>query len=228
MLFNVAGLIPEARYIESPVSKRRARLLQTVWQRCHRYYRGEMLVAAEWQFFRLRPENFPTVRIAGAVPIVARFLGEDVLRSIVSALREHKENPAAQLRLIEAVFTAPADDFWSSHYQFAGDSNVSLRVLIGKQRVRDIVLNSVIPVCLLYADCFRDNEVRAAALGLFRYARSLHDNFILRSLQAQLLKNKLRIDSAMLEQGAVQLYKNYCTEERCSACRIGRIVFRKR
>src|SRR6266478_6915350 len=90
LLLNVAGLVPEPRYINDASSSRRARLLRRVWKKCRKHYRREVMVAAEWQFFRLRPGNFPTIRIAGAVQLAARFLGEDVLKSIIAAVKDRK------------------------------------------------------------------------------------------------------------------------------------------
>jgi len=44
-------------------------------------------------------------------------------------------------------------------------------------------------------------------------------------MESQLLQGKLRADSAMVQQGLLQLYKFYCMEERCTECAVGKVVF---
>ena len=100
-----------------------------------------------------------------------------------------------------------------------------LTTLIGKSRSDDILLNVVVPICLLYARLFKDKEVRQGTLKMFELCPSVSDNSITRTINSQLVKGKLKLASAKLQQGAIQLYKCYCTQERCPECAVGSLVF---
>jgi len=53
----------------------------------------------------------------------------------------------------------------------------------------------------------------------------LESNFITRRMEKQLLKKKLRLRSAYQQQGIIQLYKRYCSADRCNDCEIGKMIF---
>ena len=226
MLLNVAGLIPLIKEIPDRDGKKRARKLRDIWKLCRNHYHRDILHQAEWQFFRLRPENFPTVRLAGAARLIGLFLQENVLKSIIHIIKDRTIDVRKRCVMLEEMFIVRADEFWSSHYQLKERAKRKLQNLIGAERAHDIIINVVVPVCLLYARLFKDKEVRRGILKIFNEAKRSNDNFITRTIERQLLKNKLDLDSALLEQGAIQLYKQYCVQERCSECAIGKTVFR--
>jgi hypothetical protein len=97
--------------------------------------------------------------------------------------------------------------------------------LIGLERVQDIILNTVIPVTLLYARVFKDPAVRKHVLELYESFPAVESNSILRTMSTQLLKLHIPLKTAFLQQGTIQLYKFYCTEGRCGECEIGGGIF---
>jgi hypothetical protein len=220
-LFGVAGLLPTRKLPDDYVAT-----LQTDWGKLRTYYHGESLNESEWQFFRLRPENFPTVRIAGAAQIIPKLLSKNFFRTIVQSVKDVGRKRQEVYRSLVAAFTVrEVAGFWSTHYTIDEESPARVSTLIGKNRATEIVLNVVIPICLLYARIFKDKEVRRGTLKVFSECPAASDNAITRRIDDQLLRGRLKLDSAMLQQGALQLYKRYCTEKRCGECAVGREVF---
>ncbi|MGH2567723.1 MAG: hypothetical protein ACRDGA_05245, partial [Bacteroidota bacterium] len=84
----------------------------------------------------------------------------------------------------------------------------------------------VLPIALLYARTFKDKNVRAGAIQLHQFLPPLSENSITRLMAKQLLKGKIALDSVGAQQGVIQLYKFYCTEERCAECEVGKVVFK--
>jgi hypothetical protein len=78
---------------------------------------------------------------------------------------------------------------------------------------------------LLYARVFKKKEVRKNALILFESIKSKKRNTILNVVEEQLVRKKIKLDSASLYQGAIQLYKFYCIDERCKECEVGKLTF---
>jgi hypothetical protein len=70
ILFNVAGILPTGKTITDKEGCIKMLSMKKVWKSCMMNYSGDIMNKAEWQFFRLRPKNLPTVRIAGASLII--------------------------------------------------------------------------------------------------------------------------------------------------------------
>ena len=225
MIFGVAGLLPPTRAIVEAASRKRVRELRSLWKDLRKYYRGEMLAPAEWQFFRLRPENFPTVRLAGGSQIIMRLFKKDFFKTIIQTTKNEDLTSKQKLDSLEALLTVSADDFWSTHYRFEEKAQTHLKKLVGKNRADEIILNTFIPICLLYARIFKDKNVRRGVLTMFEESSPQSENAVIRIMKNQLVRGKVQLDSAMLQQGALQLYKFYCVEEQCKECAIGKEVF---
>lgn len=224
ILFGAAGLLPSPRTLNERESRCYVRRLRREWKEFKRAYHGEVLDPAAWQFFRLRPENFPTRRIAAAARVALRLRTSGMFRAVISTVRDACREPARSFGELEAMMTIPADGVWKDHYRFEERSPHVTGTLIGRQRAGDIVLNVLLPISFLYARIFKIREVRDGAMALYRSARHVPDNSITRIMESQLLKKRISLDSPLFQQGALQLYKMYCVEERCGECAIGRAL----
>ena len=224
ILFSIAGLLPSGA-IAGRSSAKRVKQLRKLWRPFHRCYRNTMLTGAEWQFFRLRPENFPTLRIAGAARLIVKMIETGFFKSMIQTMKLPEMGRGKKFRSLEQLLCIPADRFWSSHYRFGEKAKSRIKTLIGRKRADEIILNVLIPVCLLYARVFRDKEVRREALNLFEQCPAFSANTVTNTIERQLVRRKFIPDSAMLQQGELQLYKFYCIEERCAECAVGKIVW---
>ena len=225
MLFGVAGMLSPSLKSNDAVSKSYMKKLGASWKNFRHMYHRVILHEAEWQFFRMRPDNFPTVRIAGVARMIPQLLQKDFFKSVIQTAKSQEFSANRKVRQLQSLFIVHTDGYWQHHYLFGEIAKQTVTTLIGKSRADDIVLNVVIPICLLYARIFKDKEVRHGALEIFEECPGLSDNTITRIIEKQLIKQKFKLDSAMLQQGALQLYKFYCVEERCKECAIGKEVF---
>ncbi len=180
--------------------------------------------AEDWKFFRLRPENFPTLRLAGAARLIVRISEVDFLKTIVHLLKEER-SPRIAYGLLRELFIVPADGFWKTHYRLGERASTPVHTLIGPSRADEIILNTVIPVVLLYARIFRDAPLRRHVLALYENCAADAPTSITRIMLHQLVQDTVPLDRAMLHQGCYQLYKAYCLEDRCSECPVGNAVF---
>ena len=224
ILFTVAGLLPARGEKLDDKSKTHVRQLKSNWKQYHKMYHKEYLNKSEWQFFRLRPDNFPTVRIAGVARLIQRLSQDVFFKSIIQTTKNGDRKNNKKFSDFEKLFIVPADSFWSNHYRFGELSNKTIPTLVGKNRADEIILNVVIPICLLYARIFKDKDVRQGTLKIFEQSPPLSDNTVIRTIDNQLIKGRLKLQSAMLQQGTLQLYKFYCAEKRCGDCLIGKTI----
>ena len=100
-------------------------------------------------------------------------------------------------------------------------------MLLGDARKHDIVVNTILPLCSLYAFVFKIESMNKHILTVASAIPLLENNFITRRMEKQLLKGRLRLRSAFQQQGIIQLYKRYCVAGRCSECEVGKVVLQK-
>jgi hypothetical protein len=221
MLFGAAGLLPVPRTVRDLEARKHVRELRRTWKSRRITFPGPLLHPAEWLFFRLRPANFPTARIAAMSHILPHLFGKGALQEIVAAFG--KGSGRIPEHLLERFRFEP-EEFWRHRCHFTR-RNTSLGIQIGPARIHEILVNGVIPVLLLYARVFKDHELRRNALSVLSNMHSSQSNSVTRVMKEQLLKSRLSLKGALEEQGAIQLFKFYCQRDGCAECEIGRRVF---
>lgn len=201
LLFGQANLIPEDCTDEYAI------LLRREYQLLATKYDLRPLPAAVWRYLRLRPANFPTLRIAQ----LARFMttgGQAFSKILVAA------NP----RELQEMFTVELSNYWRNHYRFGKQVERSKRRL-GTQTIQSILINTVVPMLELYGQ-LRDKELpRTKARSILRELPP-EDNSILR----QWAKLGWRADSAAASQSLLELQRQYCYPKRCLDCSIGAAI----
>jgi hypothetical protein len=221
LLFGVAGLLPKISSLKEENSKEEARRLIRAWENLRRDFRCEILHPADWQFFPTRPMNFPTVRMAAASALIRKIIKDDGFRRIIQTIKFFHGN---KLQELHSFFSVKTNDFWRAHYNFDHPSPSPVKSL-GATRIRDMIINTVVPVSLLYARIFHDFAVRHETIELYHAMAPSAENEVTRRIEEQLLKGRMPLDSPGRQQAAIQLYKFYCAEGRCHECDIGKHVF---
>jgi hypothetical protein len=90
-----------------------------------------------------------------------------------------------------------------------------------------MIINTVVPLALLYARVFKDRLVRERVLEMFDVIPASSTNSVTRLMQRQLVRKKVSLGGAGAQQGLLQLYKFYCSEDLCTECDIGALVFKE-
>jgi hypothetical protein len=222
-LFGTAGLLPSVRSIREKESRAYVRALQKQWKELRPRLNIPLLHEGEWLFFRLRPSNFPTARLAAFCFILPVLFSRDALRLMIGSFTETGLAPAARLQRITSLFIFTPDSYWSHHLRFHAKARKS-GVAVGRERIHDLVINTIIPFVLLYGRVFRDCEARSGALQLLDAMPPSRENVITRLVRRELLRGKIKLSSPLEQQGALQLYKRYCRNGRCTECDVGKAI----
>ncbi len=181
------------------------------------------LDASQWSFFRLRPANFPTLRLAALAEILSKNLERGFLSSATEIV-ETSLPTKRKLLLLESLFLADADGYWQLHYRFGTSAKSPVKLLVGKTRAAEIVLNTLLPV--LYGEYERRGDTlhQNKILDLYAaYPKGL-TNDLSNSVMNALFSDAYQVKSAMIEQGLIELRKSYCEPFRCLECAVGKVV----
>lgn len=170
------------------------------------------MAATSWTFFRLRPPNFPPLRIAQAVAWYndGALLATDPLPTLRTALVA--DAPTEALR--DALAASPPP-FWTTHYHLKKPASEHTADL-GPSRRETLLVNAVVPVLLLDARQREEAAQAEAALDVLRSLPAPSDRVVRRFANLG-----TEAQSAFEAQGLHQLYRTYCTQGGCLDCAIG-------
>lgn len=218
LLFGVGGLLPEDALHGDPEAQHYGRELREQWNQFSRYYRGDVVNRSEWNSVPTRPANFPERRLGIASALTEKLCRDDVFRTVIQLLK-HEDDVDYIQRSFNDILSVELHPFWKYHYNFTSKSSRPLQAL-GVARRHEIIVNIFLPVALLYARTFKDRTVRAGCIKVYSSLPARENNRILRTMEQEIVRGKIRIDTVCKQQGLIQLYKYYCCENKCSECTI--------
>ncbi len=221
LLFGAGGLLPSSRTLKEKGSRIFVRSLRKRWKSFRPQFRRPLLTAADWKFFRLRPNNFPTIRLAALCHLLPSLFDNEGFRRLISLFKFDGNNPQARLEQLRQLFTFSPAEYWRHHYRFEARSSKAITPL-GTSRIHNLIVNAVIPILLLYARAFKDITVKTNARKILEVMPPEEENSVVSTVTQHLFKERISLGSALQQQGAMQLYKLYCSPIRCSECEIGR------
>ena len=177
----------------------------------------------QWEFFRIRPENFPTKRIAGVSYVLSNCGDEhgEPHTSLLAMFRSAFSSGKTTQRL-QDMLVLHASGYWTGHYTFGGERHKETPFLIGHNRAADIVINVILPVVLAHAHQSGCRELQQAATAAYASHRKLQDNKSTRYVASRIFRDRKErhsvISSAMRQQGLIYLYRNFCIMRNCKDC----------
>ena len=174
------------------------------------------MLREQWRFFRLRPANFPPLRIAQGIGwlLPGGLLQEHPIRRLLEALRA--ANPEDALR--DLLATRPGV-FWQTHVRF--EKRVRQRQpALGRVRLQALIVNAVIPVLLLHSVQTGDVEIARRCTALLTSMPAPHDE-----VAARYQALGTRSPHAFFTQGLYQLFMTRCQKGACLSCPIGQTLF---
>ena len=161
-----------------------------------------------WRLLRLRPDNFPYIRIAQLVSLL--FTQKKLFSNII-------KNP--DIEILKGLFeTVEPSAYWKSHY-LLGISSVVKSKRIGINSIHSILINAVVPMVFCYASNKSNQQLKDKALAILDDLPA-EKNLIMRKW----IENGLNIKSASDSQALIQLFKCYCEDKKCLRCNIGHKV----
>jgi hypothetical protein len=153
---------------------------------------------------RMRPANFPCVRLAQLAALVAQS------HQLFSVVRE-----TADVKQIRDCLSATANDYWHYHYQIDEMTAFKIKVL-GEQMSNNIIVNTVIPALFTFANYSQNAQQKERAIRWMQEMPA-EKNKISLGFEKIGLMNEHAADS----QALIRLKQFYCNERRCLQCAIG-------
>jgi len=155
------------------------------------------------QFFRLRPANFPTIRLAQFASLYHKY------QTLFSTLMNVKD-----LKSIYTIFEVSASEFWNTHYTFEATSKHSKKKL-SKSFIDLLLINTIIPLKFVYQNYIGkpNDDLIISMMNKIKPEKN--------SIINKFSTLKMESVSAFSSQALLQLKNEYCNKQRCLQCAIG-------
>lgn len=208
MFLGQAGLldsaaIPERHRKEAEADPYLAKLRREYAYMQHKFSLKTMN-PTEWKFLRLRPQNFPHIRISQLANL---YYNRNASLSQLVGCRNIDE--------LKELFATRVTSYWQTHYSFGKESSRSAKQL-SSQSVNVLILNTAIPTLFAYGRYKSDEKLCDLAFDLLEQLKA-ESNSIIRLWE----ECGLEINTAADSQAIVQLKKMYCDRRDCLRCRFG-------
>ena len=203
LLFGQAGMLEESFKDDYP-----DRLAKEYKFLSHKYGLSP-LAAAQWKFLRLRPANFPTVRLAQFAALVHQ-----------SAHLFSKILEAKNLRELENLFDIQPGDYWNTHFQFDKPSVKRVKNP-GRDFVHLLIINTIAPFLFHYGKTKSQEEYQKRALNLLEELPPESNTIV--DGWADL---GIRVRHAYQTQALIHLKTRYCDAKRCLECAVGHAILK--
>ena len=178
-------------------------------QREYRYLRQKFSLTPidpkAWKFLRLRPQNFPHIRLAQLAVLyyeqrlnLSRLIGAQTLDEVSALLLTH------------------VSDYWLTHYSFASQPTLPVSKTLSPASVELLIINSVAPILFAYGKYKSDPALCDRAFSLWQQLKA-ERNSIIRQWAAA----GIDCDNAADSQALIQLHRHYCQPRDCLRCQFG-------
>jgi hypothetical protein len=203
LLFGQAGLLNSQFHEKYPL------MLQKEFRFYQKKYKLKPL-DGELFFLRMRPANFPTIRLAQLSMLIHE--SEHLFSKIKDAF---------SLKEVKQMLDVKANDYWHYHYIFDQESDYKEKTL-GTQMINNIIINTIVPVLFAYGIHHNEQLYKDKAIKWLDEL-SAEKNMITKGFENLDFSNKSALDS----QALIQLKNEYCNNRLCLHCAIGNALLKR-
>ena len=173
-------------------------------------YRLSPIGVHQWNWLRLRPQNFPSVRLAQFSQMLFE-MGNALSDSVLKT----------GMRTLQSRLSVTPDEYWETHYQLGKPSPRHVAGM-GISIVNSLVINVVVPIRFAFAKFSGDDDMQENVLSMLENI-DYEDNVTTRIFSDCLFPQKSAYDS----QAQLELFASHCSRKRCLECSIGEKIVRK-
>ncbi len=200
ILFGVAGLLDQ-----SPKDDYHSFLMNEYVFLSKKYsLEGNEINESSWKHLRLRPGNFPAVRISQFAALIN--LNPHLFDSFTNF---------EDVKALKKSLRIKPSDYWKTHYHFGKESKRQLKGM-GMNSVENLLINTTVPLLVAYSQHLDEPKYMDKALLILESLKP-ERNHITNRWQEMGISSVNAFES----QALIEMYNNYCLKKRCLSCKIG-------
>jgi hypothetical protein len=213
LLLGTAGLLPSQSslgYLTGRPIDAWSERMEITWAASRR---TAAMTKEDWHTFKVRPNNFPSRRIAAMSYLLLRYRKTGLMEGLINSLVEYPSisDGTALCRALLVV----ADSYWGDHLDLQKPSRNFIPTLLGNGRAADIVVNVLLPFTCALARLTNRRELGLKALETFSRSPKLAVNSVERHMLKQFGVGRKLAGTARRQQGLLHIYKTLCSGGSC-------------
>jgi hypothetical protein len=201
-------LLGQAGLLEKDFTEDYPNLLKREYRFYKKKYQLRQLTVSPF-FLRMRPANFPTVRLAQLAMLIYQS------SHLFSKIKE-----TDSVITVKELLNVTANDYWHYHYLLDEPGEYQPKQL-GKQMTENIIINTVIPVLFAYGMYHKDAAIKDKSLKWLTELAA-EKNAITQKWTSYQVTNRNALES----QALIELKNNYCNLRRCLECSVGNTILK--
>jgi len=199
LIFGQAGFLEDEFTDEYPLS------LQKEYHFLQKKYGLKPIEKHLWKFLRLRPSNFPTIRLAQFAALINR---SNHLFSKVLDIEDPKK--------YRDIFTnIRVNPYWNDHYLFDKKSKAASKNL-GRASVDVLILNTLVLILFAYGNSLKLERYVDRSLALLEFIPAEQNNIV-----ESFVTLGIKANTAYQTQALLELKNSYCNHKKCLQCGVG-------
>jgi Protein of unknown function (DUF2851) len=223
LFLNVSGLVPPSVKYEDEETTEYIRKLIENWDSIKGSYDNKIFKKSQWNFGKLRPLNFPTIRLAGGIRLLNKLLKEDLVKNILLKLEDINDIKKIA-RYLRDQIVVKGDGYWHKHFMFDDKAKSVINYFIGVARADDIIVNVILPYSSIYFELFGKKDVTNKIFKIYLNYFQKSESRLVNDISKYLAVERKQSIS-VYHQGIINLYRNFCSQNKCLNCEIGKKVF---
>ncbi len=204
LLFGQAGLLEKEFADEYPAK------LKTEYLYLRKKYGLTPIEGHLWRFLRIRPNNFPTIRLAQFASLIHR--SESLFSKVIES---------NSLSEINQLFDLTCSAYWHNHYVFDKATEPSSKKPV-TTTINLLIINTIVPFIFAYGKTKNDENYTEKALDFLASLPPEKNRYTLQFSLAGIIAS-----NAMQTQAMIQLYNDYCHPKKCLHCSIGDAILKQ-
>ncbi|WP_404984162.1 DUF2851 family protein [Chryseobacterium sp. M5] len=197
LLFGISG------WLENPQD-----LQMKIWKREFEFLKAKYIIheiTIHPKFLRLRPPNFPTIRLSQLVDLY--FQHQNLFSKMITA-----ENSNVLHQIFKDI---KASEYWNNHFNFGKISSINQTKVLTKDFIELIILNAILPIKYTYHK-YQNENISDEILKFYSEIQSEKNSVI-----KEWKKLGVKIKTSLESQSLIYHFKNYCEAKNCLNCGIG-------
>ena len=166
-------------------------------------YQLEKTIIEPLQFFKHRPDNFPTIRLSQLANLYHKH--QNLFSKIIAI---------TSVKNIYEILDVSVSNYWQTHYQFDKESPKKKK-LLSKSFIDLLIINTILPIQFAYAK-YQGKEISEDLIEILNQIAP-ESNAVIDKFKSFGIISKNAFDS----QSLLQLKNEYCNKSRCMDCSIG-------
>ena len=184
--------------------------LQREYAFLRKKYKLNPLESHIFKNLRIRPSNFPHIKIVQLAGIIRKKQG--LFSNLLTI---------SDLEPLYSLFISETAEYWLTHYHF-GKTSLKRTKNLGLSAIQLLIINTVVPVFFAYGKR-KNTEIYTERAMQFLESLKPESNSII-TLFSRL---GIPIQNACDSQALIQLKREYCEQKKCIYCRIGHQLLTK-